>query len=231
MRKRPGFSVSLVAIGSSLVLAACGGGHHNTHVVSGSRAGITRAELDVVSGARSVTVESVALGGGLYRVSTPAGSGLVPVARLNNGRLRVSLRGHGQPAKVTIELSEAVIWNLQFAGGATSLVTNFRTGKLSGVELVAGNSDGVFTLPQPSGTVPIVEQGGLSQLTVKVPGDVQTRLVIDAGAGHVTLDGVTHTGVAGGSVFSSPGWTSAHDRYELHARGGVSSLAVLIEPG
>jgi hypothetical protein len=56
-------------------------------------------------------------------------------------------------------------------------------------------------------------------------------VVIDGGAAHVSLDGVTHTGVAAGSVFSSPGWSSAHDRYELHARGGVSSLAVLIEPG
>jgi hypothetical protein len=60
---------------------------------------------------------------------------------------------------------------------------------------------------------------------------VQTRLVIEGGAAHVSLDGVTHTGVAVGSVFSSPGWSSAHDRYEIRARGGVSSLAVLIEPG
>lgn len=231
MTKRPKLSICLAAIGPGLLLAGCGGGQHNAHVVSGARAGIRRAELDVVSGASSVTVNAAALGGGLYRVSTPAGSGLIPVAHLDHGRLRVSIRGHGQPAGLTVDLSEGVVWRLQFSGGASSLTTNFRTGRLSGIELAAGDAHGMLTLPHPSGTVPVVEQGGLSQLTLRVPGDVPTRLLIDGGAARVTLGGVTHTGVAGGSVFSSPGWSSAHDRYALSAKGGVGSLRVLIEPG
>lgn len=80
MAKQPRLRICLAVIAAGLLLAGCSGGHPGLHVVSGASAGIKRAELNLVSGASSVTVNSVALGGALYRVSTLAGSGLIPVA-------------------------------------------------------------------------------------------------------------------------------------------------------
>jgi hypothetical protein len=223
MRLRLG--VFAATIGASCALAGCGA-HRDDHTVSGAGAGLSRVELDVQSGASSITVESVSLGGGLYRVSTPLRSGLRPSVQRDHDRLRVSLRGHGGSSALKIEVSNGVVWELRFSGGASDLSVDFRTGKLSGIDLLAGDGRATLALPRPSGTIPIVENGGVSRLAVRVVGDAPVRLRISGGAARVELDGVTHTGVAGGSLFSSPAWSSTHDRYDVLARGGVSSLEI-----
>lgn len=226
MTKRIWLGTLAVTAGSSCVLVGCGSTHHNAHTVSGSRSGSARATLDVVSGASSVTVSSARLGGDLYRVSTPARSGVRPLVRMAHGQLRVSLTGSGGPASLKISLSSAVVWGLRFGGGANDLEVDFRSGKLDALELSAGDSHASLTLPRPSGTVRVAEQGGLSELTVRLAGATPARLTVNGGAAHVTLDGATHTGVAGGTVFTQPGWSGAHDRYDLLARGGVSSVSI-----
>jgi hypothetical protein len=40
----------------------------------------------------------------------------------------------------------------------------------------------------------------------------------------VSLDGVDHTGVAGGSLLSDPGWSSAQNRYRINLTAGVSQF-------
>jgi hypothetical protein len=226
MTKRIWLGTLAVAAGSTCVLAGCGSTHHNAHTVSGSRSGVARAELDVVSGATSVTVLSAPLGDDLYRVSTPARGGVRPLVRQAHGQVRVSLTGSGGPASLKIVLSSAVVWSLRFGGGATGLDVDFRSGKLDALDLVAGDSHASLTLPRPSGTVRVAEQGGLSKLTARLAGATPVRLTVDGGAAHVTLNGVTHTGVAGGTVFTEPGWSAAADRYDLLARGGVSSVSI-----
>jgi hypothetical protein len=42
----------------------------------------------------------------------------------------------------------------------------------------------------------------------------------------VTIDGVTHSGVAGGSMWTPDGWSAAADRYDIDATSGVSTLVV-----
>jgi len=226
MTKRLWLGILAVTAGSSCVLAGCGTTHHNAHTVSGSRSGIARAELDVASGATFVTVLSAPLGGDLYRVSTPAHAGVRPLVRQAHGQVRASLTGSGGPASLKIVLSSSVLWGLRFDGGANDLVVDFRSGKLDALDLVAGDSHASLTLPRPSGTVRIAEQGGLSELTVRLAGATPVRLTVNGGAAHVTLDGVTHTGIAGATVFTEPGWSAAGDRYEVLARGGVSSVII-----
>src|SRR5580698_9624013 len=58
------------------------------HVLTGGRARRSTATLAVVSGTTSVQVSSGTRSGFLYRVSTPAGSGIRPLATLDNGTLR-----------------------------------------------------------------------------------------------------------------------------------------------
>ncbi len=226
MTKRICVRTLAVTAASSCVLAGCGSSHHNAHTVSGSRSGIARAALDVVSGASSVTVLSAPLGGDLYSVSTPARGGVRPFVRQTHGQVRVSLTGSGGPASLKIVLSNAVVWGLRFGGGANDLDVDFRSGKLDALDLVAGDSHASLTLPRPSRTVRIAEQGGLSELTVRLAVATPVRLTVNGGAAHVTVDGATHTGIAGGTVFTEPGWSAARDRYDLLARGGVSSVSI-----
>jgi len=226
MTKRVWLGTLAATAGSTCVLAGCGTTHHNAHTVSGSRSGVARAALDVVSGATSVTVTSAPLGGDLYLVSTPTRGGVRPLVRQAHGQVRVSLTGSGGPASLKIVLSSAVVWGLRFDGGANGLDVDFRRGKLDALDLVAGDSHASLTLPRPSGTVRVAEQGGLSQLTVRLVGATPVRLTVNGGAAHVTLDGATHTGVAGGTVFTEPGWSTAGNRYDLLARGGVSSVSI-----
>jgi hypothetical protein len=40
----------------------------------------------------------------------------------------------------------------------------------------------------------------------------------------VSLDGVTHTGVAGGSIFADPVWASSYNRYAVDLVAGVSDF-------
>jgi hypothetical protein len=42
----------------------------------------------------------------------------------------------------------------------------------------------------------------------------------------VSLDGQHLTGIAGGTVVTSPGWAAATSRYDIDATSGFSRLAV-----
>ncbi|MFC7760502.1 hypothetical protein ACFQY4_22570 [Catellatospora bangladeshensis] len=42
----------------------------------------------------------------------------------------------------------------------------------------------------------------------------------------MTVDGVRRSGIAGGTVFTPPGWADAADRYDVDATAGVSTLTV-----
>ena len=68
--------------------------------------------------------------------------------------------------------------------------------------------------------------GGASQLVVHLIGNAPVRVATKDGAGDVTVDGQSLGGVAGGSVFTAPGWDTAPDRFDIDATSGVSALTV-----
>ena len=68
-------------------------------------------------------------------------------------------------------------------------------------------------------------QVGVLHVLARIPGDRRVRTAA-GGAGSVSLDGATHTGVAGGSVFASPGWASATARYDVAATAGAANVSV-----
>ncbi|HEX9999356.1 MAG TPA: hypothetical protein VGB74_02785, partial [Actinoplanes sp.] len=77
------------------------------HVTTGRLAGRTGAFLTLSDAASRVQVVVGKLPGLLYRISTPAGSGLAPRVRRDGGRVRASLRpasGDG-PDEVRIVLN------------------------------------------------------------------------------------------------------------------------------
>ena len=201
------------------------------HVVTLPAAGRTQATLNVTSGTPVLHISAGRLGATLLRVSTPAGAPVRPV--LSGSRpIVLSLAGApsdgpGQEDIVDVVLNAAVLWSIDLAGGTQRTDVDMRGGKVAVIAVTAGSDILDVTLPRPAGTVPLLFGGGASQFRLSLPGGVPARVVADGGAGYLTLDGQTLTGVAGGTVLATPGWATARARFEIDAAAGVSRLTVI----
>jgi hypothetical protein len=200
---------------------------HTPHTASLAATGRKQATLAVVSGAATISVTTAAMPGKLLRVWTPADSGIRPELVESGGRVQLFLGGAGGgPSAVAIQLSSAATWQLQFSGGASQTILNLGNGKVSGIDFTAGSSLIQMQLPRPAGTATITLAGGASQVSMTTPAGVPSRLQLDGGASTAMLGGVTHIGIAGGTVLTGPGWARAASRYDVLAPAGVSAISV-----
>jgi hypothetical protein len=197
--------------------------------------GRTGAALEVKSGTAILHVSVARLPGTLLRVSTPDSAPAVPVL---SGSAPVMLKlagddgqpGHGGSYAVTVVLNSAVLWSLEFAGGTQRTTADLRGGKVAGIAFVAGSDALALALPRPPGTLPILLAGGASRLLISLPGGVPARVRAGGGAAYVTVDDQSQTGVAGGTVIVSPGWSTAASRLDVDATAGVSQVMVTRYP-
>jgi hypothetical protein len=199
------------------------------HVLVGGSAHRGTATLDVVSGTTSLEVSSGTRPDVLYQVRTPAGSGIRPLATLDGGSLRVGQTddGHrkGVPT-IDIRLARGVRWTINLDGGATTVAVNMEKGSLASLSFVAGVSMASVTLPPPVGTLTLTLGGGATQLLVVAPSGAPAQVKAIGGASQVSLYGVRHTGVAGGSVFTDPTWAGVDNRYDIDLVSGVSDFGL-----
>jgi hypothetical protein len=203
-----------------------------THTASLLVAGRTHATLDVLTGTTVLTIGTADFGpgGSLLRVSTPAGA---PAPQLSVSNPDGS-PGQGSlvdltatnAAAVTVTLNSAVRWQLELDGGTTRTNADLRGGQLAGIAFNAGSSVISVALPQPHGSVPIQLAGGASDFQLSLPLGVQAQVTAGGGAGEVSLLGQQHTGVAGGTVFSTPGWAPGVAGFDIDATSGASNIAV-----
>jgi hypothetical protein len=235
----------LAAVAALAVLAAGGGtaaaistsapSSSPSHVVSVPLDGRTGAALEVRSGTAILQVSVARLPGTLLRVSTPDSAPARPVLS-GNAPVMLSLAGdagqpgHGGPYAVNVVLNSAVLWSLEFAGGTQRTTADLRGGKVAGIAFVAGSDVLALALPRPSGTLPILLAGGASRLLISLPGGVPARVTAGGGAAYVTVDDQSQTGVAGGTVIVSPGWSTAASRLDVDATAGVSQVLVTRYP-
>lgn len=197
-------------------------------VVTGELAGRQKAELEVVSGSDTVVVRAADLGDQLFRASALVGSRVAPVADVTGSVVRVSLTGSGGrgAAHLVVELNDQVHWRIRLDGGAKQATVGMTEGRLTGLDLGAGNARIEAGLPVPRGTVPVRMAGGASVFDLRLPRDIAAQVRLTGGAGSVTIDGTVHTGVAGGTVYTPNGWNSATNRYLIDNTAGVSSLTL-----
>ena len=218
-----------------------------SHAVVVSRGDLTRAALKVTAGTPCLDVSMGRLGGTLLRVSTPDGAPVRPV--LSGSQLivlslagasgpggsggsagsggddpAVSPRGSGYVAKVV--LNSAVTWAIDLASGTQRTVVDLRGGKVTGLAVTAGSAVLDVSLPRPSGTMPFLLAGGVSQFRLSLPGGVPVQVTAGGGASSVSVDDQELTGIAGGTVLTLPGWATATSRIDLDATSGFSQLTV-----
>lgn len=198
-----------------------------SHVATAAVGSRHTAVLDVVNGATSVSVSTARLGSELLRVSTPPSSGLRPDLVVGSTvQLYLDSAGGSGPAAVQVVLNSGVTWHLLFAGGANQTSADMSSGRFGGADFAAGSNLIAMTLPRPSGTVTVQLSGGASQVSVGLPAGVPAQLRLLGGASSAILLGHTYTGVAGGTVLTSPGWAQARNRYLIDAPAGVSAINV-----
>jgi hypothetical protein len=204
-----------------------------SHAVSMSRGNLARAALKVTAGTPFLDVSMGRLGGTLLRVSTPDDAPVRPV--LSGSQLIVlSLAGasvppgHAQGSRyvVRVVLNSAVSWGLDLAGGTQRTVADLRGGTVTGVAVTAGSAVLDVSLPRPSGTLPFLLSGGVSQFRLSLPGGVAVQVTVGGGASSVSVDDRELTGIAGGTVLTPPGWATAASRLDFDATSGFSKLIV-----
>jgi hypothetical protein len=198
------------------------------HVVHGPAVRAGQGLLHVVNGADAVRVRVADLGDRLFEVSTPDDSKAAPAVDVTDSSVIVGLRDTGGPgpAVVTAVLSDDVRWTVRLSGGAADELVDLIGGPGGDVDLTAGTSRAEVALPAARGTQRVTMTGGAGQLLVRLTGNAPARVAATGGAGTVTIDGQTRTGIPGGSMWTPQTWATATDRYDISASAGVSTLTV-----
>jgi hypothetical protein len=201
------------------------------HVVRGGAVSAVEggpATFSLINAADVVQIRVGDLGTELFEVATPAGSRVVPKVDVDGPTVVAGLRGTGLagPALITVALSDDVRWAVRLAGGASDQTVDLKGGPGGDVEFSAGTSRAEVSLPAAKGTQRVVLGGGASQLLVNLTGPAPVRVSAKNGAGEVTIDGQTTSGVPGGAIYTAPGWETAADRFDIDATSGVSSVQV-----
>ena len=201
--------------------------HARGHELTGPLHGRIRAYLTVGTAASRVEVRIADLPGLLYRVSTPAGSGLAPRVTGSAGRVRVGLRPTGTdgPDNVTIVLNRAVRWDIRLPAGAGEQHLDLARGRIVRLELgAAGLID--LRLPRPAGTVPVTLTDGAGSVEITAPRETPVRVLLRGGVGTVTAPWASSNDTPRGAVLTPPGWQASSDRYAVDARAELGTLAL-----
>jgi hypothetical protein len=221
------FAAGLVVLGAQLD-EHDGDPDGGDRTVSGPRDGRNQATLVLLDGASSIAVHTRDLGDRLFQVETPAGGAHRPVVAVAGDEVRLELADREQNgvSAVEVELSAAVRWQVRILGGSTEQLIDLAEGRVSGVELTGGATRIELTLPPPAGTTTVRMSGGAGRWTVHQVGDAPVRVLVGGGAGSVTIDGTSESGVGAGTVFSPPGWDGAEDRVDIDAVAGMSTFVL-----
>jgi hypothetical protein len=208
------------------------------HITSLAADGRSRATLDMVTGTTLLTIGVAVFGPGgpLLRVSTPAGDPPPLLAETDAdgasppGQDPLVTLSAKNAAAVTVTLNAAVSWQLDLAGGTSRTAADLRGGQVTGISVTAGADVVDLVLPEPRTRVPVQLGAGASQLLLSLPVAVPVRVTAADGAGEVSLEGQDHSGVAGGSVFTSPGWVPGATGVDIEALAGAGRIAVTARP-
>jgi hypothetical protein len=229
----------VVIAAAAAVLAVAAGGtayalsasSSSAQVASLTMAGRSQAALKITGGTPVLDVRFANLHGALLRASTPDGAPIRPVLS-GSAPIVLSLASGGTTSAgstgypVTVVLSSSVVWSLDFAAGTQRTDADLRGGRVGGIAVTAGSDILDVRLPRPSGTLPFLLAGGVSQFLISLPGGVPARVTVGGGASYVSMGNQDLTGVAGGTVLTPPGWATATSRFDIDATSGFSRLTV-----
>ena len=177
--------------------------------------------------ASRVQVVLAVMPGVLYRISTPADSGLKPRVTGRNGRIRAHLLPTGGDGEdeVRIVLNRDVRWAIRLPAGAGEQQLDLRRGRVSRVDLGASGLV-EMRLPAPVGTVPVTLAGPVGSAQFSADRTIPLRLELSQGAGVADTPWGSGSALPPGAVVQTPGWINTPDRYAIRAHASVGTLTV-----
>jgi len=198
------------------------------HVLAGALHGRTGAFLIVRDAASRVEVRLADLPGLLYRISTPADSGLAPAVTGTPGRVRLGLRPTGADGPDTVEilLNRAVRWDIRLPAGAGEQHLDLAAGRIRRVELGSGTGLVSMRLPPPRGTVPIKLTGGVGEIAIAIPAGTPLRFRLRGGAALVAVPWTPRARAPAGALIAPAGWLGARNRYAVDVESEVGTVTV-----
>lgn len=167
------------------------------------------------------------LPGLLYRITTPAGSGLAPVAAVHDGKAEVRFRATGGdgPDDVRIVLNRDVRWDLGLPAGAGEADLDLTAGRIS--RLATGGAGLIeAALPAPESTVPVSFGNAGSAIVTVPPRPSRVRVALTGGADAVDTPWAARAATPPGVVLAEPGWPGALARYAITFEGPLGRLTV-----
>ncbi|GAA2498551.1 hypothetical protein [Winogradskya humida] len=186
------------------------------------------AALSVRDAASRVEIRLVALPDLLYRITTPADSGLSPRVTGPPGGVRLALASTGAsgPDAVTIELNRKVRWDLNLPAGAGEQHLDLADGRISRIRLGSGAALVRLRLPRPSSAaVPITVAGAFGELDIEIPDQTAVQLRLRGGAGSVATPSRASAPAAPGAIINThTGTPAAH--YAVEIRSSVGALTL-----
>ncbi len=190
--------------------------------VDASLNALSHAKLIVERGAVNLTIRAEAALPTLYQMTF---EGHPPEVVTREGTVRIRQR-HARRDSCNLTLTGAVKWEILIEGGAARFTADLRDLQVTSFHITGGANQVWAQLPQPTGTVAVRIDGGVSKLRIERPSTAAIRLYLNRGSSHITLDGVRLNAVGGGTDWASPGYASASDRYDLELGGASSDVSI-----
>ncbi|MDY7228966.1 MarR family winged helix-turn-helix transcriptional regulator [Hyalangium rubrum] len=185
------------------------------------------ARLRFTSGVSHLTLRADA---GMAQLYVARFEGRSPTVREEGGSVQIQYPRFSlldwRKLKADVALNGSIPWQIELKGGVSKLNADLSALRLESIELTGGASDGVVTLPRPSGVVPIRVVGGASQLTLALPTGVAARLQVKGGVSKLAFLAQRLGAVGGQMSLETPDYKSAADRFDIEISGGASNLTV-----
>ncbi|MFI5837868.1 hypothetical protein ACIA5A_29745 [Micromonospora sp. NPDC051300] len=199
-----------------------------TETLTAPRGDRRRAEFELADGLTSFTLRAADLGDDLYRIGAQDDAGVTPRPQVAGDRVRLRIEENGRsgPSAVEVVLNSRLTWRVRLVGGVREQRIDLGAARLAGVDLVGGASRTDLRLPPLDGTLTVRMTGGVSALTVSVPGGPPARVRVASGAGSLAVYEERRAGIAAGDVVSTPGWDRSADRLYLDLVAGANAVSV-----
>jgi len=133
---------------------------------------------------------------------------------------------HRSERPAEFALNARIPWDVEVRGGASRLVLDLSELRLGSFSLDGGASRLDVVLPTPMGTVPVVILGGASNVAIRLPAGVATRLRVSGGATHLKFDDRRFGGAGGELDLSDRDYDGATDRYDVAVTGGANNVSI-----
>ena len=231
-----GALVAIVAVVAALAYAAAGPGLQVGSQTGSASAPLGSAEqgrLTVSGGGLRFGAQTADIGSDLYRATYEYPQGAQPSFTNQAGRVAIDfgagsrhLFGSVGRRSLDITLSTQVAWTIDLSGGGFSADADLRSGQLKGLSVSGGGISLTARLPAPQGTVPISVSGGGISAELHRPSGVEARVTVSGGGSAIDADGSHRGALAGSTGWTSAGYASASDRYDVSASGGGCHVSI-----